>query len=217
VRVWDAPTRVFHWLLVALIAASWWSGANAVPRVHVFSGLAVVGLLVFRIYWGFFGSTLCRFASFTTGPRTVLAYARALLKSQASGHIGHNPLGGWSVLAMLGLLATQVGFGLFAVDIDGLANGPLSHLVTFREGRAAARIHAIVFNVLLAAIALHVLAIIFYFFFKKENLVGPMVTGHKKYKQKIEARLMFYGFQRAVIGIVLAGVVVVVLLWGFRF
>ena len=216
-RVWDAPTRLFHWMLVVLVATSWWSGATSQPKIHVASGLMVVWLLLFRIYWGFFGSSLSRFSAFVTGPGAVKAYAQTFFSRSASGHLGHNPLGGWSVLVMLVLLLAQVSFGVFSVDIDGLMSGPMSYLMKFRQGRMAAEVHGVIFYFILAAIVLHVLAILFYFFFKKENLVNAMVTGRKAVALNAAAPLTFFGFKRAAIGIILTAVFVWALANGFRF
>lgn len=173
INVWDIPTRLFHWVLVGLIAFSWWSAENGRLDWHLLSGLSVLALLVFRLIWGVIGSSTARFAGFLRGPRGVAAYMRGTEPPLP----GHNPLGGWSVVAMLVALAVQVGSGLFAVDVDGIESGPLSYLVEFDQGRTAAAIHEISFNVLLGLIALHVLAILFYLVFRRRNLIGPMITG----------------------------------------
>lgn len=176
--VWDVPTRIFHWLLVGLIAFSWWSAENYRLDLHLYSGIAVLALVVFRILWGFFGTSTSRFGQFIKGPAAIRSYLSA-----SSGEVypvGHNPLGGWSVAFMLLVLAVQVGSGLFAVDVDGIESGPLSYLVDFDQGRQAAGIHEISFNLLLVVIALHVLAVIFYLLVRRRNLIGPMVTGSRR-------------------------------------
>lgn len=172
-RVWDLPTRLFHWLLVALFGFSWWSAEAHHLDWHQFSGLAIFGLLVFRILWGFVGAETARFSHFLRGPRRVWAY----LHGEGTAGPGHNPLGGWSVMAMLTLLCVQVIAGLFAVDVDGIESGPLSYLVDFDQGRAAAAIHSMSFNVLLALIVLHIGAILFYLAVKDRNLIKAMVSG----------------------------------------
>jgi cytochrome b len=172
-RVWDGPTRIFHWLLVALFVFTWWSSKTDHMDWHKASGLAILTLLAFRLLWGMFGSSTARFARFLRGPGTIAAY----LRGQSPPLPGHNPLGGWSVIALLGLLFVQVGTGLLAVDVDGIESGPLSYLVTFDQGRLAAQLHSLAFNLLLVLIALHVLAILFYLVARKRNLVRPMVTG----------------------------------------
>jgi cytochrome b len=176
VRVWDVPTRLFHWLLVFLIAFSWWSGDARRMDWHRYSGYAVLGLLAFRIYWGFAGSSTARFAEFLRSPAAIWRYVRGL---GPSGH-GHNPLGAWSVLAMLLLLVTQVGLGLFSVDIDGIESGPLADRVSFDVGRAAADLHHTAFSALLGLIGLHLAAILFYAVVRRDNLLGPMITGTRR-------------------------------------
>jgi len=173
VRVWDAPTRIFHWLLVALFAFTWWCSKTDRLDWHKASGLAILTLLAFRLLWGLFGSSTARFTRFLKGPGTIAAYLRA----RSPPLPGHNPLGGWSVVVLLGLLSAQIATGLFAVDVDGIESGPLSYLVTFDQGRVAAQVHSLAFNLLLALITLHILAILFYFVARKRNLVRPMVTG----------------------------------------
>lgn len=174
--VWDGPTRLFHWLLVALLAFSWWSAENYRMDWHYQSGLAICGLVVFRLLWGVFGTSTARFRQFVKGPQGVWRYVRG----EEAASIGHNPLGGWSVIALLLVLITQVVSGLFGVDIDGIESGPLSYLVSFDQGRFAADIHHISFSVLQGLVVLHVLAILFYLVVKRRNLIGTMITGYER-------------------------------------
>lgn len=171
-RVWDVPTRLFHWLLVALFALSWWSAENGEMDRHRLSGIILLGLLLFRVVWGFIGGSTARFSGFVKGPGAAMAYLRG-----AQPRAGHNPLGGYAVLGLLLLIAAQIGTGLFAVDTDGIESGHLSHLVSFDAGREAAEFHELSFNVLLALIGLHIAAIVFYRLVKRRNLVKPMLTG----------------------------------------
>jgi len=173
VRIWDGPTRVFHWTLVLLIPAMWWTAENEQIALHVTLGLVMVALLVFRLIWGLIGSSTARFATFLKGPRSVMNH----LRGRGSAGIGHNPLGGWSVAAMLLVLVTQAGLGLFAEDNDGLTAGPLSSWVSAETAEALTDRHEFMFNVLLALIALHLVAVLYYVVFKRRNLVGPMITG----------------------------------------
>ena len=173
IAVWDGPTRLFHWLLVLLFAFSWWSGDARRMDWHRYSGYAVLALLVFRIFWGFAGSSTARFAGFVRSPAATLRYVRG---AELAGQ-GHNPLGAWSVLAMLSLLVLQVGLGLFAVDVDGFESGPLSDRVSFEVGRQAAAWHHQAFKALLAVLPLHVAVIAADLVFGRRNLVGPMITG----------------------------------------
>jgi cytochrome b len=172
VRVWDLPTRAVHWLLALLIPFSWWSAHSDHLPWHRLSGYTILGLLIFRLIWGFVGSPTARFSRFLRGPGTVVVYLRGRLAPV----IGHNPLGGWSVMAMLTALAVQVTLGLFSVDEDSLEAGPLSTFVSFDTGRAIAHAHHIGFWVLLALIGLHLAAIAVYAM-RGRNLVAPMITG----------------------------------------
>ena len=176
IKVWDGPTRLFHWLLVALIAAAWWTGENEDLTWHYRIGFIVLILIVFRLIWGFIGSSTARFAGFVKGPRAIAAY----LRGESPHAVGHNSLGALSVLALLGLVAAEVVLGLFATDHDGIQPGPLAYLVSVEASDAAHELHEIGFNVLLAVIALHVAAILYYWLFKRDNLVGPMLSGSRE-------------------------------------
>lgn len=169
--IWDLPIRLFHWVLVGLIAFSWWSAEYHYDDVHIWLGIAVLTLLIFRILWGFFGSSTARFANFIRGPRAVFGYLRGEWRG-----IGHNPLGALSVVALLGLVSLQVGLGLIASDEDGLMQGPLVNLVSMGVSDTATELHEELFNVLLALIGLHIAAILYYRF-KGKKLVSPMITG----------------------------------------
>jgi cytochrome b len=178
VKVWDGPTRIVHWLLVALLLFSWWSSGENLLW-HRYSGYAVIGLVVFRIYWGFAGGEAARFSQFVKGPGGTIAYLRTLGGRTPSNTLGHNPLGALSVLAILAALLVQVGTGLFAVDIDAFEAGPMSYLVSYDTGRDLAGLHNLSFRVLQGLAALHLLAIAFYAVWKRTNLVGPMITGRR--------------------------------------
>lgn len=173
VAVWDRPVRIVHWLIVLLVPFSWWTGEEEMLDWHYRSGLALLGLVVFRIVWGLIGSSTARFSSFVRGPRTILSYLRGRFASP----IGHNPLGALSVLALLGALSLQIGLGLFAADDDWLRPGPLTGLIGEELAEDVAEWHEAAFNLLLAVIVLHLAAIAFYLLVKRKNLVAPMVTG----------------------------------------
>ena len=183
VRVWDLPTRLVHWLLVAGIGLSWWTGETGRLEWHRWSGYGLLALVTFRVYWGFFGSSTARFRQFLRGPRTVIGYLRGTWPPAP----GHNPLGALSVLALLALLATQILLGLFAVDVDGIESGPLSLYVSFDAGRSAAKWHGAIFDVLLWFIALHIAAIAYYGFVKRQNLGAAMLHGEREYPQPLPA------------------------------
>jgi len=169
--VWDLPVRLVHWLLAALILFSWWSVKNHHTDWHIWSGCAILTLLIFRILWGFVGSSTARFSSFVRGPRAIAAYLRGGWVG-----IGHSPLGALSVLALFAAIAVQVGLGLISEDEDGLFFGPLSTLVTTDTSDRARDIHELWFKVILGLIALHLLAVLYYRL-RGQKLTLPMITG----------------------------------------
>lgn len=172
--VWDLPIRLFHWLLTGLIGFSWWSVKYHHTDWHIWSGIAILTLLVFRLLWGVFGSSTARFATFVRGPRAVLAYVR---DNSSWRMAGHTPLGALSIVAMLVAVAIQVGLGLIATDEDGLNEGPLAQLVSLPVSETARDIHEYWFYVVLALIVLHVGAIIYYKVFRGQKLVKGMFSG----------------------------------------
>jgi cytochrome b len=183
VRVWDLPTRIFHWLLVALVAASFATGkagGNAMIY-HEWCGEAILALLIFRIVWGFIGSAPSRFGTFLAGPSTVFRYALTLLRRDEDHHLSHNPLGGWSVMAMLLILLIQAGTGLFAND-DIFIEGPLYEWVSKATSDRLTSIHRLNHDVIIILVAVHVAAVLFHLVYKKENLIRPMITGMKPWK-----------------------------------
>jgi cytochrome b len=203
VRVWDSPTRLFHWLLVALIGFSWWSAETRQMEWHMWSGYAVLALVVFRIVWGVIGGSTARFASFVRSPFAALAYLRS--DSSLPKAAGHNPIGGYSVVLILLLLAVQVGTGLYSVDTDGIDSGPLSFLVDFDQGRKLAGFHYLSFTLLQIVTAVHIVAILFYLVIRKRNLLTPMVTGSDKQLESNKGELVPAGLLRLGIAAILAG------------
>lgn len=174
IGIWDLPTRLFHWLLVALIAFSWWSAEEDHLDWHIWSGAAILTLLLFRLMWGLVGSSTARFANFIRGPRAIRDYLKDM---KGWRPIGHSPLGALSVVALLCAVAVQVGLGLFATDKDGLHEGPLAFLVSGDQSEYIADLHEDFFNVLLVLIGLHIAALLFYRFVLGKKLVRPMITG----------------------------------------
>jgi cytochrome b len=179
-RVWDLPTRLFHWLLVVLIVLLYATGEFGMldMRWHFWLGYATLALIVFRVSWGLFGSQTSRFADFVRGPAAVGRYVKAQISTKAHFSLGHNPLGGWSVLALLLSVLLQSVTGLFASDgID--TDGPFSGSVSGYTVKLMTRLHNWNENVLLLLIALHVGAVLFYLLIKHDNLIIPMFTGRK--------------------------------------
>ncbi|OQW95394.1 MAG: hypothetical protein BWK79_02640 [Beggiatoa sp. IS2] len=180
VLVWDLPVRLFHWLLVGLVITAWVTAEEGGGWMtwHLWCGYSILTLVLFRILWGFFGSHYARFSDFIYGPRQVIQYATHLFKPSSPHYIGHNPIGGWSVVFLLTTLLIQAGTGLFAND-DIATEGPLASWVTEEISSLLTEIHEINFNILLILVGLHLSAILFYRVVKKQNLVLPMITGRK--------------------------------------
>lgn len=177
-RIWDVPTRAFHWAIVLLVTTSWVAADNGFMQLHLWSGLSVLTLVIFRVIWGIVGSTTARFSNFLAGPGAVMGYLSALLSGRKPLHAGHNPAGGWMVVALMAMLVAQAATGLFANDGVHF-NGPLATLVSAETSDRLTEIHGTMFDVLLLLIWVHLVAVLFYLCVKGENLVGPMLTGKK--------------------------------------
>lgn len=179
--VWDLPIRLFHWLLVLALAGAWLTHELGVKYMdwHMRFGYGVIGLVLFRIVWGFAGPRHARFGDFLRGPGAVAAYARDWLAGRARVSTGHNPLGGWSVLALLTVAAVQAITGLFNSD-DIITSGPWHGAVSDDTADTLSWLHAVNFNVLLAMTGLHVAAILAYWLRLRVDLVTAMITGRKR-------------------------------------
>ena len=180
VRVWDLPTRLFHWLLVFFVVGlviTGYTGGNAM-QWHARFGYAVLTLLLFRIVWGFIGGRWSRFASFLYGPSSVFAYVGG--RAHPDHLVGHNPLGAGSVFAMLVVLLAQVATGLIGDD-EIAFTGPLNRFVSSAAGLRATWYHKQVGQwLLIGLVVLHVVAIAWYLHRKRQNLVRPMLVGDKE-------------------------------------
>ena len=181
VRVWDAPTRLFHWLLVILVAVSLYTGnvgGLAEMDWHMLSGYAILTLVAFRVVWGLIGSHHSRFRTFVRGPMAIGRYLVSFIRGPYRPTVGHNPLGGWSVVAMLAALLVQAVTGLFAND-DILTEGPLASSVSEATSNTLTAVHELNALVLYGLIAVHIAAIAIYLVVKKQNLIAAMISGRK--------------------------------------
>ena len=178
IRVWDLPVRLFHWTLVALVLTSWATRELGDMEAHRLSGYAILVLVLFRVLWGFIGTRHARFADFVRTPAAMRAYMRETLAGRPGRFLGHNPAGGWSVLAILACLFLQGVTGLFLTD-DILFDGPFYGMLGKEWTARLDAVHKANFVVLLVLIGLHLSAIGFYRVVKRENLVLPMLTGRK--------------------------------------
>lgn len=180
-RVWDLPTRLFHWCLAICVVGAWLSheaGLNGFVW-HTYFGYSIMVLVLWRVGWGALGSRYARFASFLRGPRVTWRYLVALRKGEPGSSPGHNPAGGWAIVAMLGVLTAQASTGL-ANGGELLMEGPWFHSLSEGMRDLAREVHEVNFNLLLGLIGLHLGAIVFYRVKYGKRLVGAMITGKKK-------------------------------------
>jgi len=182
VAVWDLPVRLFHWLLVLLVIGAVVTVKLGRMDQHLYFGVAILALVAFRLVWGFVGGGYARFAAFLYGPVAAIHYLRDWLRPanhpDRRHYLGHNPVGGWMVFVLLALLGGQAVLGLFAND-DILFDGPLRKYVSDATSAKMTYWHHLGENILYACVGLHVAAVVGYLVLRKENLVGPMVTGVK--------------------------------------
>jgi cytochrome b len=177
-RVWDLPTRLFHWLLVAAFLCSWITAENGWMDVHFISGYCILGLVVFRIIWGLIGSTTSRFSQFLSNPINGIRYLGRLPGKTPELEFGHSPSGGWMVLIMLGLLLAQAVMGLFASD-ELLYQGPLSQMLSSSQAEEITEIHEELGELLPWLIGLHVAVVLWIVWRKKEPILRAMLTGRR--------------------------------------
>ncbi len=180
ISVWDISIRLFHWSLVAGIGFMWFSGTEGgnIMVWHVYIGYCMLGLILYRVIWGVVGSPFARFSSFIKGPKNTLLYLKGFIQGKTHDYPGHNPLGGWMVILLLLLVLVQGLTGLFSSD-DIFTEGPFYSLVSSKTADFLTSIHHLNFNLLLAAITLHISAVAYHGIIRKEPLVKSMLTGKK--------------------------------------
>jgi len=186
VTVWDLPTRVFHWALVLLVLTSYVSVKLNWMDLHFLSGYSITALLLFRLGWGLIGSDTARFANFLRTPSAALRHLAQLRRREPDREVGHNAAGGWMVLVMLLLLAVQVATGLCAND-DVMLEGPFAKYAGKALSDRLTAVHHANFNLIAAAIFLHLAAIFAYAVLKRQDLVRPMITGRKRLPAELAA------------------------------
>ncbi len=194
IRVWDLPVRVFHWALALSFGGAYLVGeSERLRHVHVMFGYTVLGLLAFRLVWGFVGTRYSRFSSFLFGPRAALTYLKSIVLGAPEHHIGHNPLGSYAIYAIL---------------ILGLLTG-ISGYFTLNEigGDAAEELHEVMANVWLVVIIVHIAGVVVSSFAHRENLVRAMVTGYKHFSEPA-AKALQSTPSRAVVGVLAAAAVI---------
>jgi cytochrome b len=182
VRIWDLPVRLFHWTLVVLLVVSYCSGQAGGDwmKLHFFSGCTILILLLFRIIWGFVGSTTARFSHFVTGPGAWFVYLKSFVTGRKTYDVGHNPVGGIMVVVLIFAVLAQAVAGLFSADTDmGTVNGPLANTIPDKWVDRATAFHEFWVNVIIGLAVLHILAAVTYLVLKRQNLIGAMFTGRK--------------------------------------
>ncbi len=178
VIVWDLPTRLFHWLAAALVAAAYATWRANWMEWHSRVGSLLLALLIFRLLWGLFGSDTARFSRFVASPRTAVRHLAHILRREPDRQAGHNPAGGWMVLFLLALMLGETLTGVY-IENDIVNVGPLTEITPAPIAHATEVAHGIFWDILLAAVSLHIAAIIIYATAKRHNLLVPMITGRK--------------------------------------
>ena len=191
IKIWDFPTRIFHFLLVILFGFLWFSGETGkYPELHMKAGMMVLSLIIFRLLWGFLGSTSSRFSRFFS-PFAALKHGAELLNRNRDYQASHNPLGGIMVIVMLIIIALQATTGLFSSDLI-LTEGPLFHLVDEETSEQMTDYHYLGFTILLYLVCIHVFAIFFYKIYKRTPLIKSMITGKKAWPiEKAQPTILF--------------------------
>ena len=179
VRVWDLPTRVFHWLVVTLVVVAYVTSKLNWMDWHTRAGYTLLTLVLFRILWGFFGSDTAQFARFLASPRAATQHLKHLFLREPDRQVGHNAAGGWMVMVLLALLLGETLTGVYVIN-DVADEGPLTELTPAPIANAITALHGFFWDALLAAAVLHVLAILVYAIAKGHNLLWPMITGYKR-------------------------------------
>lgn len=208
--IWDLPTRLFHWLLVASILGQYVTAELLDDAVqwHFYIGYFTLGLIVFRVLWGIWGPKYAKFSGFVKGPVAVLEYAKSLFDRDSLPSVGHNPLGGWFVLLMITLVLIQSISGLFMTD-DIFLDGPLRGMADSDILEIMSSLHHLAFDTLIYVIALHIGASVFYTVFKRQKLIPPMINGNKMMPEDEE---QYYGEPQGIEHSKLARAIVIAIL-----
>ena len=206
-RIWDVPTRLFHWALVILVFLCWLTHYKTWTELHFLSGYAVLALLLFRVVWGVIGSDTARFTQFLKNPLEALRHLSHLHRREPDLEVGHNAAGGWMVVVILLMLLAQVTTGLFNNTDDIADDGPLARFVGRENSNWFGHLHALNFKLIQLVILAHVSAIVLYFVLKGHNLVRPMITGKKRMPGAMPAPRMVHPVLALIVLAVAAGAV----------
>nr|CRH06866.1 putative Cytochrome B561 family protein [Candidatus Magnetococcus massalia] len=214
-KVWDLPTRLFHWSLVLLVVVAFWSGKQSEMSWHLWSGYGLLSLLLFRLGWGLWGSETSRFSHFVHGPGVVIDYLKGVLKKEPQPHYGHNPAGALMIVALLLVLLVQGVTGLFSSENTFLFfDGPLAPLVGGEISESITFFHKKWGNLLLLLVPLHILANLLYLLILKENLFKPMLNGYTPADDRAGRYPYMLPTRRAIWTLLGAMALVALVMWG---
>lgn len=207
VRIWDIWVRLFHWSLAISVGFLLLSGETGWQFFdwHRTAGELVLALLVFRILWGFFGSSNARLGQLFRSPKAALMHLAALFRRQSPVERGHNAAGSWAVLVLLAILTTQAVTGLFIADEDELIEGALYGTLSGTATDLAMRIHHLNARLIMIMVAVHIVMVFVYLLYARQNLIRPMITGWTRWSSS-DAPPPSVFFQKAWIGAVLLAV-----------
>lgn len=215
IKVWDLPTRLFHWGMVLLLSLLWWSADAGEMQWHQVFAYSLLVLISFRLLWGFWGSDSAKFSHFLRSPKVALEYLKAVRQQGVTVVLGHNPLGGYMVLALIALVTIQLTSGLFATD-DIFTEGPLYAYVSADTASWLTWLHKMNFNVILALSTIHVLAVVIHLI-KGDKLLSAMFSGYKKVAEDRLLSTTLPSFQSLwfafILFTILAGLVFYYLIW----
>lgn len=180
IKVWDLPTRIFHWLLAIVFVFMIISGEqDSLMEWHFYGGYLLAGLVVFRIIWGVLGTKYSKFKSFATSPNSVFSYLKSIFTKQHKHYVGHTPAGGYMIFVLLGLISIQILTGTATTD-DIIWEGPFYSVLSSDITTLAGQVHHLLQNALQVIVGIHVLAIIYYKLILKESLAPAMLHGKKQ-------------------------------------
>ncbi|GGI69127.1 cytochrome b/b6 domain-containing protein [Shewanella gelidii] len=188
-KIWDFPTRFFHWAMLSLLVTLWWTANEGEMTWHQYAAYSLMILIVTRIIWGFIGSDTARFNHFILSPRRVVEYIKLIKQSGVKPHVGHNPLGGYMVIALLVVLTLQLACGLFATD-EIFSEGPFVAYVSSEFASAATWLHKKNFDLLLVLASVHIFAVLVHQW-RGDKLILPMIHGYKVIHSARETSLIF--------------------------
>lgn len=215
-KLWDLPVRIAHLLLIVGICTAFATAQFDLMTIHQYNGYTMIWVVLFRLLWGITGSTSARFLSFLRGPAAIIAYIRSWQSPTIKHWAGHNPVGGWAIVLMLGAVLVQAVSGLFSNNEDVLFDGPLNHLISTNTIHRVSQFHHLWFYfVVLTLIVIHISANLAYRFVKQQDLITPMITGMAPIDKAEASALMFAPAWRLAACLFFAALPVLALLFNF--